>query len=33
MVFNYAQKNVNAENGVVDMVWGSQLCEEACEGV
>lgn len=24
MVFNYAQKNVNAESGVVDMVWGSQ---------
>ncbi len=23
MVFNYAQKNVNAETGVVDMVWGS----------
>jgi type IV pilus biogenesis protein CpaD/CtpE len=23
MVFNYGQKNVNAETGVVDMVWGS----------
>jgi hypothetical protein len=23
MVFNYAEKNVNAEAGVVDMVWGS----------
>ena len=23
MVFNYLQKNVNAETGVVDMVWGS----------
>jgi Hypothetical glycosyl hydrolase family 15 len=24
MVFNYSLKNVNAETGVVDMVWGSQ---------